>query len=139
MRAGFALGSEVFSLGLEGQADFSARKSLSQGHAKATLWTLSLVPCARRGIVAACALATAGVLRGVGSGLADERATMLPYAALGLRLSAGIPVTSVLALVIHGDVTAPLVEESLKVGEQVVWTSPHVAAALGLGVAATFP
>jgi hypothetical protein len=138
-RVGGAVGGEFFSLGLEGQADFSTRKSLQQGDARAALWTASLVPCARRGEVAACALFTAGLLRGSGDGLADAQSTNLFYAALGLRLSFSIPLTSSLALTVHGDATAPLTEEQLRVDGQAVWTSPHIAAGLGLGLAATFP
>ena len=138
-RVGGALGGDVFSLGLEGQADFSARKSLQQGYASATLWTASLVPCARRGGVAACALFTAGLLRGSGDGLWESHSTNLFYAAAGLRLSFSIPLTSALALTVHGDATAPVTEEQLRVDAQTVWTSPHVAAALGLGLAATLP
>jgi hypothetical protein len=138
-RAGGSLGGDSFSLGLEGQADFSARKSLQQGSARATLWTASLVPCARQGVVAACALVTAGLSRGSGEGLEGARSTNLFYAALGLRLSLNLPLTSSLALTVHGDASAPLVEEQLRVDQQTVWTSPHVSAALGVGLAATFP
>jgi hypothetical protein len=138
-RVGGSLGGEFLSLGLEGQADFSARKSLQQGDAGATLWTASLVPCARQGVVAACALFTAGLLRGSGEGLAEAHSTNLFYAALGLRLAFSLSLTSSLALTVHGDAMAPLTEEQLRVDAQTVWTSPHVAATLGLGLAATFP
>ena len=97
------------------------------------------MPCARQGVVAACALFTAGLLRGSGDGLADAHSTNLFYMALGLRLSVSIPLTSALALTVHGEATAPLTEDKLRVDEQTVWTSPHVAVALGLGLAATFP
>jgi hypothetical protein len=138
-RVGGALGGHIFSIGLEGQADFSARKPLQQGYARATLWTASLVPCARQGVVAVCALFTAGLLRGSGDELFDAHSTNLFYAAAGLRLSFAIPLTSSLALTVHGDATAPFTEEQLRVDAQTVWTSPHVAAALGVGLAATFP
>jgi len=42
-------------------------------------------------------------------------------------------------LALHGDVTAPLTESKLEVDGRAVWTSPMLSAALGLGVAATFP
>jgi hypothetical protein len=137
-RLGGALSDEIFSFGIEGQADFSARKSLQQGHARAALWTASLVPCVRRGVVAACALFTAGLLRGSGEGLLDAHSTNLFYAALGLRLSVSIPLTSTLALMVHGDATAPFTEEHLQVDGLDMWTSSHIAAALGLGLVVTF-
>jgi hypothetical protein len=44
-----------------------------------------------------------------------------------------------MSLALNGDVTAPVTETKLTVDDSVVWTSPPVAFALGLGVAIRFP
>jgi cytochrome c-type biogenesis protein CcmH/NrfF len=40
---------------------------------------------------------------------------------------------------IHADLTAPLTQTELRVDNVAIWTSPVIALALGLGVAAHFP
>jgi hypothetical protein len=127
------------SLGLEGRVDLPASTSLRVGEASTALLVASLVPCAHVGRVATCALFSAGALRAAGHGLVDSRTVTLPYAALGARVALAIPVTARWSLAMHGDVTAPLTTSKLAVDGATVWTSPMLSAALGLGVAATFP
>lgn len=137
--AGASLRAGDLSLGLEGRADHPASTSLRVGEASTALLVASLVPCAHTRLVAACALVTAGALRAAGHGLVDERQVTLPYAALGARIAVAIPFTAKLSLVLHGDLAAPLTKTEVQVDGAAVWTSPILSAALGLGVAATFP
>jgi hypothetical protein len=59
--------------------------------------------------------------------------------ALGARLAFATPLTTKLSLMIHADLTAPLTQTELRVDNVAIWTSPVIALALGLGVAAHFP
>ena len=141
-----ALGFEVqvgarrgeFSLALEGRADLAASTPAATGTIDATLLAASLVPCARWRSFAACALATAGVLRAAGHGLVDARQSQDPWVALGARLAAELPIHGTLALIAHADAVAPLVQTQLKVGGAPLWTTPAVAFAGGVGLAVAF-
>lgn len=137
--AGVGIRGGDLSLGLEGRADLPASTSLRVGEASTALLVASLVPCAHVSRVATCAMVTAGALRAAGHGLVDSRTVTLPYAAVGARLALAIPLTARLALALHGDVTAPLTKSELEVDGTSVWTSPILSAAMGLGLAATFP
>jgi hypothetical protein len=139
LAAGVGVRRGDLSLGLEGRADLPASTSLRVGEASTALLVASLVPCAHVGRLATCALFSAGALRAAGHGLVDSRTVTLPYAALGARVALAIPVTARWSLALHGDVTAPLTASKLAVDGATVWTSPILSAALGLGVAATFP
>jgi hypothetical protein len=139
LAVGVAVRSGDWSLGLEGRADLPASTSLRAGEASTALLVASLVPCAHVGLVATCALVTAGALRAAGHGLVESRTVTLPYAAVGARVGLAIPLTGRLSLALHGDVTAPLTKSTLQVDGTAVWTSPILSAALGLGVAAIFP
>lgn len=141
-----ALGLEVrggarrgdFSLALEGRANFTASTAVATGSVSATLLAASLVPCAHWRSFAACALATAGVLRAAGHGLVDARQSEDPWFAVGARLAAELPIHGTLALAAHADAVAPLVQTELKVGGASLWTTPPVAFAAGVGLAVAF-
>jgi hypothetical protein len=127
------------SLAVEGRADFAASQALSSGGVSASLLVASLVPCAHWRNLAACALASAGVLRAAGHGLVDARQVSDPWLALGARLGGEVPLRGPLFVTAHLDAVAPLVQTELKVGEAVVWTTPAVAFAAALGLAVAFP
>jgi hypothetical protein len=103
------------------------------------LLVASLVPCAHVGIATGCFLITAGVQRVAGDGLVHARQATVPYFGLGVRLGLALPIGARTALVFHGDATAPLTNIRLKVDDTVVWTSPTIAVALGIGLAHRFP
>ena len=126
------------SLALEGRADLPASKTLAEGDVSAALLVASLVPCAHWRSFAACALATAGVLRAAGHGLVDARQSTDPWLALGARVAADLPLSGRLALTAHADAVAPLVQTALKVGGAAVWTTPALALSAGLGLAIAF-
>ncbi len=138
-QASAGLQSGAVSLGLEARVDLPASAPLRVGEASASLVVASLVPCAHAGMVATCVLVTGGAQRVAGRGLLDSRHATLPYLGFGVRLAFALPVTARMSLALHGDVTAPVTETKLTVDDSVVWTSPPVAFALGLGVAIRFP
>jgi hypothetical protein len=139
LRAGVALEGDLASLGLEARADLPASTALRVGEASSSLLLASVVPCAHVGVAAGCFLLTAGAQRVAGEGLVDSRRATLPYVGLGLRLGLGLPVWARTFLTAHADMTAPLTLARLKVDESVVWRSPTIALALGIGLAFRFP
>ena len=140
LRASVGLQGELLSLNIEARADLPASKSLRVGEASAWLLAGSLVPCVHARAASACALATLGAMHVAGGGgLENPRHATLPYLALGVRAAALLPLTPAVSLAVHGDLTTPVTETRLTVGSEVVWSSPTVAIALGLGVAYRFP
>jgi hypothetical protein len=139
LRAGAALQGHVASLGLEARADLPAAKALRVGEVSSHLLVASLVPCAHVGMAAGCFLITAGVQRVAGDGLVHARQATVPYFGLGVRLGLALPIGARTDLAFHGDATAPLTNIKLKVDDTVVWTSPTIAVALGVGLAHRFP
>lgn len=135
---GGAVGSEGWSLGIEGRADLPSSKALRAGEATAGLAVASLVPCLRFGMASACGLATGGVRQVAGDGLDHARHATVPYFAFGGRAAVALPMSKRAALALHADVTAPVTKTRLTVDSDVVWTSPAIAVALGLGVAFRF-
>ena len=135
---GGAVESEGWSLGIEGRADLPSSMALRAGEASAGLAVASLVPCLRFGMASACGLATGGVRQVAGDGLDNARHATVPYFAFGGRAAFALPISKRVALVLHGDVTAPVTKTRLTVDGEVVWTSPAIAVALGLGVAFRF-
>jgi hypothetical protein len=142
-----ALGFEVrvgarrgdLSLAIEGRADLPASTPLQTGDVSAWLLAGSLVPCVHWRAVAACALASAGVLRAAGDRLVDARQVTDPWLALGARVATEVPLRARVAFDAHLDAVAPLVETELKVGGAAVWTTPAIALAAALGLAVAFP
>jgi hypothetical protein len=135
---GGAVGGEGWSLGIEGRADLPSSKALRAGEASAGLAVASLVPCLRFGMASACGLATGGVRQVAGDGLDRARHATVPYFAFGGRAAVALPMSERASLALHGDVTAPVTKTRLTVDDEVVWTSPAIAVALGLGVTFKF-
>jgi hypothetical protein len=75
-----------------------------------------------------------GALRGSSTGLAASAQADSLWAAVGLRAGAEIPVGGPFLARILGELQAPLTRTSLLVDQEAVWTTPALAAALGLGV-----
>ena len=136
---GGARETDGWSVGIEGRADLPSSMALRDGEASGWLLVASLVPCLRFGVLSTCALATGGARQVAGDGLVDARHATVPYFAFGARLAAALPLAERVALGLHGDVTAPVTQIRLTVDDSVVWTSPAIAVALGLGVAIVLP
>ncbi len=140
---GFTLGGSVrrgrWSLGLQARADLPGDHDLVVGSIRTTSWTGSLVPCAHFHEAAACVVFTAGALRAQGRGLAEARHITRPYVAAGARLAYALPLSRRLSLLLHADVTTPLAITELQVDYVGKWTTPPVAAALGIALGMSFP
>lgn len=140
---GFTLGGNVrrgrWSLGLEARADLPRDHGLVVGAIRTSSWTGSLVPCAHFGEAAACVLFTAGALHAQGRGLTDARHITRSYVAAGARLVYALPLSRRLSVLLHVDVTTPLATTELQVDHVGKWTTPAVAAALGIALGMSFP
>jgi hypothetical protein len=133
-----------FSLGLEARGDFASTTELYRGDvhvADVHAWLLmgSLVPCAFRGILEACALVSRGVIRASGSKLAMPQHVSAPFLAVGARVGVQVPFGGVLSGGVHLDVLAPITETVLSISGEPVWTSPPICGALGATIGAHFP
>jgi len=128
-------GTPRFSIALDGR--FHAPSTLRVAAGTVTLWTAAawVVPCARRGVVAACALLGAGVLRGTGTEVADARTATSPWLAAGVRAELRLPLSRATALTLRLDGYAVPLQTVVQLGDPPgeVWRTPRVAAALALG------
>jgi hypothetical protein len=140
---GFVLGGSVrrgrWSLGLEARADLPRSRDQGVGQVRSYSLLGSLVPCFHFHGAAACALLTAGELRAQGRGLVDAQQVTRPSVAMGARLAYALPLSPRFSLLLHADVATPLTTTELQVDHVGVWTTPRLAAALGIDLGCTFP
>jgi hypothetical protein len=132
--AGAGLQTDAWSFGLELGASLSSGEDTLGGRVAGRLVTLAFVPCWRRGDLALCGVARAGVLRGSGGGFDGARADAAPWAATGARLSWRVARPGGLALRALAEALVPLVGGRLLVGAEEAWRSPPVAGVFGLAV-----
>lgn len=130
-----------FSADVEGRADLPASRAVGEGaEVASSLLVAGVVPCARVvGSGGACFLLAAGALRGEArqAGSPDRLTTF--YATVGGRLFWEIDLAPSLALRFRGELTSPLTPTSLAIGGTTQWTTPSVAAALGIDVVWKIP
>jgi hypothetical protein len=140
---GFVLGGAArrgrWSLGLDAQANLPRNDSLREGTIRSYSLTGSLVPCVHIHDAAACALFTAGSLHAEGRDLTAARKITRLAVALGARLAYALPLFGRWSLLFHADVTTPMTYIELQVDHQNVWTTPPLAAALGIDLTINFP
>jgi hypothetical protein len=123
-----------WSVAAEARGDLPAGTDVAGGKVRATLLAGTLIPCAHAGPWAACALASAGVVRGEGVDLADARRVDAPYFAGGVRGAAEWPLSDALGLRFWADLRAPLGRITLRVDDDVAWKSPRISTGFGIGV-----
>jgi hypothetical protein len=123
-----------WSVAAEARGDLPAGEEVAGGEVRATLLAGTLVPCAHAGPWAACALATAGLLRGEGVDFEDTFRVDAPYLAGGLRGLAEWPLNEALGLRFWADLRAPITRVTLRVDDDVVWKSPRISTGFGFGV-----
>ncbi len=123
-----------WSVAAEARGDLPSGAQVAGGEVRASLLAGTLAPCVHAGPWAACALATAGVLRGEGVDLADARRVDAPYLAGGVRGAAEWPLTEALGLRFWADARAPLTRVTLRVDEDVAWKSPAISMGFGFGL-----
>lgn len=97
-----------------------------------TRLSASAVPCLHYGALFGCARVSAGWLMVGGEGLDEARTVSTFYAALGARAGGEFPLHPVFALRAYLEAMAPLTRISVRVGDEVVWSTPMLAGALAL-------
>ena len=140
---GFVLGGNArcgrWSLGLEARADLPRNRGLPVGAIRTASLLGSIIPCVHWYNASVCALIAVGAMHAQGRGLVDARRITRPAVAMGARLSYALPLSRRFSLLFHGDVTTPIVITELDVDHKNVWTTPPVAAALGIDLGWNFP
>jgi hypothetical protein len=131
----------AFSVALEVRADLpSATDPLPgatlPGFASVWLFSNTLAPCARVKWFVGCGLVSGGVLMIEDSASPITQAR--PYAALGARAGAELPLSSRYGLRVSADVLVPLFHSFDRNGNDTLWTLPPVGGDLGLRMVGTF-
>jgi hypothetical protein len=130
-----ARASDHFMIGLEGQIGLPAGTPSPSGtRVNGEIAVASIVPCYRAGPLLGCAVASGGVFRG-SDGANDSEHPSAPYAAMGARLAALVPVSMSgvgCGLRLTLDVVAPFTRPTLAIGKENVWTAPAIGGSLGV-------
>ena len=136
----------AFSLGVELDAEMSvpASQSLpestpSSGHVTSALFAVAVTPCGHYGKAFACGLGEVGWLQAWGWGVDEGGSSGVPFAGLGGRVGAEIPLGKRVFLRAHADLLANLERAIFQLDGQGGWTVPPVGGAVGLGVGAPLP
>jgi hypothetical protein len=122
----------VWSLALEGRADYPREAAVGGGAVSAHVAAGALVPCRHFGPVAVCGLVLVGGLRGSSRDLVDARGDVTPYAAAGARLAVELALGRSWAVRLQGDLLGTITPTTLTVGSEDVWKTPPVSGVFGL-------
>lgn len=141
--AGFGFGpaGQRVRWSLDGEARFdleSGATDASNG-TRTSLAIGALAPCRHFGSISICLVLDVGALRGQVSETipgAHEQSSF--YSALGARVGLEIPIGAGLALAAQADLVGVLTPTTLRAGDQDLWTTPPLDAALSLGVIGSF-
>ncbi|MDB4953514.1 MAG: hypothetical protein JWO36_1083 [Myxococcales bacterium] len=109
--------------------------------ARISVWKseLSLSPCVHAASIGACAILTAGLIRGAGDGLIGSRAVVTPLVTTGLRLTWERSMTDGVSARVHLEIDTSLTTTRFDVDHMQVWTTNRFEGWGGLGVIARFP
>ncbi len=121
----------TLSWGLEGRYDTANETDAKSGRIETSIWAASALLCLNRSALEACALASAGNLRGRGIGYSDARSFSNPYGAVGGRLAHAFPVQGNFAVELGAEALARLNTTTLYIDTDEVWTSSPLELALG--------
>jgi hypothetical protein len=132
-------GRDQLSVGIEYRHDRETFEPAAGGSVGTRLQVASVVPCAHRGPLAACAVASAGALHGQGHDLDGARADVTPYFAYGARIAVTQPVGAGLSLRLAADVLGVTTGTTVRVGDMEVWSTGPAAASVGVAAVADFP
>jgi hypothetical protein len=128
------------SLGIEGRVDLPAYRDVPGGQISSSLLLGGLLGCFHYRWLAGCALVTAGALRAAGHGIPNAESATLAYAAGGIRLGVELPIFSIIALRLHGDLLAPFTRITLRESDTraEIWSTPPLSGAFGLAIVGAF-
>jgi hypothetical protein len=127
----------MLSVALEGRFDFPVYLDIPGGQVSTSLYLGSALGCYHIWWVTGCVLFGAGGLRGSGHGLADAQSHTAPYLTSGLRAGIDLPLASVLALRVYGDLLGRLSQVTLNSSDAEgteLWRAPAVTGAVGFGI-----
>lgn len=127
------------SLGFEYRHDLESLEPAGGGAIGTRLQVASVVPCAHRGPIAACAIASVGALHGQGHDLDGARADATPYVAYGARVAIARPVGAGMSLRLAADLLGISTSTTVRVGDMEIWSTGPAAASVGLAAFADFP
>jgi hypothetical protein len=134
------------SLGVDLDAEWStpagaklSGSSPPTGRLASALFAASVLPCAHRGKVFACAVGQVGWLEAWGWGVAVGQSMGTPFVSLGARVGVEWPLGRRLFVRAHADGLANLELATLTLDGQNVWKVPAVGGAVGLGLGAPLP
>jgi hypothetical protein len=131
-----------YSLGLAAEATSIAGGSVdTSGTVQSAFFGGALMPCVHLKWFGLCGRLAAGAEVSSASELTQEKGTQTsPYLAVGARVLAEIPISSILLVRPQVTVEAPILQTALLVGTtQVAWQTPPIAGSVGLQVAARLP
>lgn len=132
---GLALGAALrlgprFGVGLEASTTWPSAVRVGtggRGRAEAFVASLAGLGCLHVAVAFGCARASAGVLAASGSEVSAPEDAASPWAALGLRVGAHLPLGRVAFVGLHADADAPLVRVALRVDGRELWQASPVA------------
>ena len=105
-----------WSLAVELHGDLPGAATVDGGHLSASTLAAFGVACAAHRVVAFCLLGGGGGQELAASGFAQAQSSWVPYAAVGARIEAGLPITGALAVLVRVDLLVPLTRAALYVG-----------------------
>ena len=100
---------------------------------------ISVVPCVHAGVVAACAVATAGWVEGRAHGLVAAHSATTPFGAAGVRAAVELGPWGRFALRAEVEGRVSLTKDRFFVDQMTVWAAPRFEALAGLAVIARVP
>lgn len=128
-----------FSLALEGRIDARQMDQVKlprPGTEIGAMFLLaSVVPCLHFGPVAACGVASTGIIRAKSDRVSHPAQDSAQYSAVGVRLGLELPVSGVWSLMLHADGQVPIPKQSIKIDDNEVWPSPSLSGLVGAAVA----
>jgi hypothetical protein len=134
--AGAGIRWRALSVGLEGRADIPVTAETDLGVVESHVLLATLVPCGHYDLFSACALLSAGALRGAMPDLGQRDTTF--YAAAGVRAALEIPLYDALFGRVHADLQAPLTRTTLSLAGVEAWRTPPVHGAVGFAALGEF-
>jgi len=139
LRLGAGYGVDWFSISAEFADQLAVSRAVSGGSARASLLSVSLVPCVTGRWAAACALVSVGSLMTEGEQVPAPFRQHTAQVNVGARLEYAPALSRSLRLLVDVDLLKPLVPVTLRLQSTDVWRTPFFSGAVGLGLEVQFP
>jgi hypothetical protein len=132
-----------FSLAFEGRIDALQTDQVNQppinGEVGAMFLLASVVPCLHWGPVAACGVASTGVIRARSNRVSHPATDSAQYSVVGARLGLDLPVSGAWSLMLHADGQVPIPKQTIEINENSTvynaWQSSSLAGLVGVALA----